>query len=86
MRRQGLDDKVKLLESLHELYTVYYRLDGVGDCYNGNLVPRTGMLQVFDLVPYEKGLLLLGPDPADDSRPATPLAQPKPLQGLYRLS
>ena len=80
MRRQGLHDKVKLLESLHELYTVYYRLDGVCDCYNGNLVPRTGMLQVFDLVPYEKGLLLLGPDPADDSRPATPLAQPK----LYR--
>lgn len=77
MRGQGLDNKVKLLESLHELYTVYYRLDGVCDTYNGNLVPRTGMLRVFDLVPYEDGLLLLGPDPADDSRAALPLVQPK---------
>lgn len=77
MRGQGLDNKVKLLESLHELYTVYYRLDGVCDTYNGNLVPRTGMLRVFDLVPYEDGLLLLGPDPDDDSRAALPLVQPK---------
>jgi len=77
MRRQGLDNKVKLLESLNELYTVYYRLDGICDTYNSNLAPRTGLLQVFDLVPYEKGLLLLGPDPADGSRPARPLPQPK---------
>ncbi|MCM1077621.1 MAG: nucleoside kinase [Bacteroides sp.] len=80
MRAQGLDDKVKLLLSLHELYTVYYRLDGVCDTYNGNLVPCTGMLKVFDLVTYEKGLLLLGPDPADPSQAMTPLPQPK----LYR--
>lgn len=80
MRSQGLADKVKLLETLHELYTVYYRLDGIADTYNGNLVPRTGMLSVFDLVPYEEGLLLLGPDPAEPSRPMIPLSQPK----LYR--
>ncbi|MCM1355489.1 MAG: hypothetical protein NC212_03680 [Staphylococcus sp.] len=80
MRAQGLDEKVKLLETLHDLYTVYYRLDGLADTYNGNLVPRTGMLRVFDLVPYEDGLLLLGPDPAEPSRPTIPLLQPK----LYR--
>lgn len=80
MRAQGLHEKVKLLETLHELYTVYYRLDGLADTYNGNLVPRTGMLKVFDLVPYEEGLLLLGPDSADPSRPTLPLSQPK----LYR--
>lgn len=80
MHSQGLHEKVKLLETLHELYTVYYRLDGLCDTYNGNLVPRTGMLKVFDLIPYEEGLLLLGPDAADPSRPTVPLAQPK----LYR--
>lgn len=80
MRNQGLDEKVKLLQTLHDLYTVYYRLDGLADTYNGNLVPRTGMLRVFDLVPYEDGLLLLGPDPAEPSRPTFPLLQPK----LYR--
>ncbi|MDE5665086.1 MAG: nucleoside kinase [Duncaniella sp.] len=80
MRGQGLHEKVKLLETLNELYTVYYRLDGICDTYNGNLVPRTGMLGVFDIVPYEEGLLLLGPDLADPSRPTIPLSQPK----LYR--
>ena len=46
---QGLDDKVKLLQSLHDLYTVYYRLDGVCDSYYGNLAPSTDMCPVFDL-------------------------------------
>ncbi|MBD5333983.1 MAG: nucleoside kinase [Bacteroides sp.] len=77
MRAQGLHEKVELLQTLHELYTVYYRLDGIADTYNGNLVPRTGLLGVFDLIPYEEGLLLLGPDLADPARPATPLPQPK---------
>lgn len=77
---QHLDDKVKLLKTLHELYTVYYRLDGICDSFYGNLAPSTGILGVFDLIPYEEGYLLLGPDPADTSRVATPVPQPK----LYR--
>ena len=76
-RRQGLNNKVRLLESLHSLYWVYWRLDGLCDSYYGELAPSTGLLNVFDLVPYEEGLLLLGPDVADPSRPATPLFQPK---------
>ena len=80
MRGQGLTDKVKLLSSIQDLYTVYYRLDGVCDTYNGNLVPSTGLLGVFDLILYENGLLLLGPDTLDKTRPAIPAPQPK----LYR--
>ncbi len=80
MRGQGLTDKVKLLSSIQDLYTVYYRLDGVCDTYNGNLVPSTGLLGVFDLILYENGLLLLGPDTSDKTRPAIPAPQPK----LYR--
>ncbi len=79
-RRQGLDNKVKLLETLHTLYTVYWRLDGVCDSYNGELAPSTGMLGVFDLRPYEEGLLLLGPDPSEPCSLAEPVPQPK----LYR--
>lgn len=75
--KQGLDDKVKLLRTLHELYTVYYRLDGVCDSYYGNLAPCTGMLDVFDLVLYKEGFLLLGIDSNDPSRPAAPVAQEK---------
>lgn len=76
-RRQGLNDKVLLLETLHDLYTVYYRLDGLCDSYYGALAPSTGMLGVFDLIPYEDGFLLLGPDDADPALVARPVSQQK---------
>lgn len=78
-RRQGLDDKVKLLSTLHEPYTVYYALDGVFDSYYGPLVPTTGLLKYFDLQPYKEGFLLLGIDTETDA-PAQPVTQEK----MYR--
>lgn len=80
--RQGLTDKVRLLKSLHQLYTVYYTLDGVCDCYYGNLAPTTGMCDVFDLRPYKDGFLLLGPSSADPSVVAEPIAQDKMFQAF----
>jgi len=61
-RKQGLVDKVRLLETVNQLYTVYYKLDDIIDSFFGPLVPSTGLLKVFDLIPYERGMLLLGPD------------------------
>ncbi len=81
-RHQGLMDKVKLLTSLHELYTVYYNLDGLCDSYYGPLAPSTGMLRVFSLVPYNDGMLLLGPDGNDPTRPCKAEPQPKMLQAF----
>ena len=78
--KQGLHDKVLLLRSTHELYTVYYRLDGVCDSYYGNLAPSTGMLRVFDLLPYKEGFLLLGVDPDNADVPPQPITQEK----MYR--
>ncbi len=76
-KKQGLVDKVKLLETSRSLYTVYYRLDGLADSYYGNLAPSTGMLKVFDLQPYKDGILLLGLDQYDPSQPAKPIKQEK---------
>ena len=76
-RKQGLEDKVKLLESIHDIYAVYYTLDGVSDCYYGALVPNTSMLNVFDLQPYKEGLLLLGPDKENPTKPVAPIQQEK---------
>ena len=76
-RKQGLKDKVRLLESINQLYTVYYKLDDIVDSFFGPLVPSTGMLKVFDLVPYEKGMLLLGPDRQELDKVATWKPQPK---------
>ena len=78
-RSQGLDDKVKLLSTLHEQYTVYYSLDGVYDSYYGALAPSTGLLPYFDLLPYKEGFLLLGIDRQTDA-PAQPVTQEK----MYR--
>ena len=78
-RAQGLDDKVKLLSTLHEPYTVYYSLDGVYDSYYGALAPSTGLLPYFDLLPYKEGFLLLGIDRQTDA-PAQPVTQEK----MYR--
>ncbi len=76
-RKQGLEDKVKLLETIHDIYAVYYTLDGISDSYYGALVTSTAMLNVFDLVPYEEGFLLMGPDPENPSVPQTPISQNK---------
>ena len=81
-RKQGLKDKVRLLEGINQLYTVYYKLDDIIDSFYGPLVPSTGMLKVFDLVPYEKGMLLLGPDRKDVSKVIQWEPQPKLYQAF----
>ena len=68
-RKQGLNDKVRLLESSNELYSVYYKLDNIIDSYYEPLAPSTGYLKAFNLEPYKDGMLLLGPDPNDETKP-----------------
>ncbi len=81
-RKQGLKDKVRLLEGFNQLYTVYYKLDDICDSFFGPLVPSTGMLKVFDLVPYERGMLLLGPDRKQLDRVISWEPQPKLFQAF----
>ena len=75
--RQGLHDKVQLLKTTHDLYTVYYELGNICDSYYGNLATSTGQIDVFDLIPYKDGMLLLGFDKQNPSQPATPSVQEK---------
>lgn len=76
-RRQRLDSKVLLLETVGSLYTVFYTLDGLADSYYGPLVPSTGWLDVFAIHPYKEGVLLMGPDPACPACATEPVAQEK---------
>ncbi|MBR5333092.1 MAG: nucleoside kinase, partial [Muribaculaceae bacterium] len=75
--RQGLADKVQLLKSNRELYTVYYELDNICDSYYGNLASTTGQIDTFNLIPYKDGVLLLGFDTLNPSQPAKPISQEK---------
>lgn len=77
-RKAGMLDKIALLETISELYTTYYTLDGMPDCFLGDLAPSSGYVKVFDLRKYEAGMLLLPPDFANDpTRPATMIPQEK---------
>lgn len=57
-REQGLDAKVNLLETLHELYTTYYNLAGIADGFYGPLAPSTAFLKDFNIRKYKGGFLL----------------------------
>lgn len=75
--RQGLRDKVLLMDTTSELYTTYYRLDGLADSYYGPLAPSTLNIGVFSLLPYKDGMLLLGNEPENPDVPRQPLTQEK---------
>lgn len=67
-RAAGDHSKVKLLESVGDLYTVYYDLDGYRDYYYGALLPNTSDIHLFGLELYYDGLLLRIPDRKEPSR------------------
>ena len=79
-RKEGLDDKVNLLETSTDLYTVYYTLGEVADCYFGPLAPSTGMIDLFDLIPDHNGMILLGC--AKNGEPAA--EKPIPQEKMFR--
>ena len=76
-KQNGLTDKVKLLESIGELYTTYYTLDDTADYFYGSLLIKTSQLKIFDVIPYGDGLLLRLPDPEHPGQLRPMRDQPK---------
>lgn len=58
---QGMEDKQKLFWYRRSSYVNLYCLDGYYEYNYGYMVPSTGYLCAFDLIPYEEGLMLLLP-------------------------
>ncbi len=79
-RKAGFTDKVRLLETSGEAYTDYYTLGDTSDYYYGKLVPSTGYLTVWGLLPYHDGLLLQTPSREDPSRVTPFTDQPKTFE------
>ena len=75
----GMEDKVKLLETSGSIYTYYYTLEDTVDYYYGNLLPSTGFLYLFDLVKYYDGLLLRVPCKEDPTKLEEVIKQEKML-------
>ena len=76
-RKKGMMDKVILLETLGVPYSRFFRIDDFIDYYNSILVPSTGYLSLFDIVPYRHGMVLLIPDKKQPSQITKFIDQPK---------
>lgn len=76
-RERGQMDKVLLLETLSRPYANYFELDGYPDFYNGPLLPGTGYLKIFDLLPFYDGMLLRVPNRENPSVLEEMIPQPQ---------
>jgi len=56
--KQGLEEKAELFEQQGHMYSFLYFLKGLGNYFYGNLMPSTGYISNFGLVPYFDGILL----------------------------
>ena len=79
-RSNGLEDKVRLLQTCDDVYINYYTLDGTPDYFYDALVPSTGYLDVFALEAYSGGILLRVPDRHNPSSLAPFFEQPKTFE------
>lgn len=80
-RNQGLNAKVTLLETLHELYTTYYTLSNLADGFYGPLAPSTGFISSFHLSLYKEGFLLF---PYSKEKTEKKLKENPPQEKMYK--
>ena len=65
---QNQPHKAELRRSLGRYFCRVYHLDGQTDSFHGPLVPSTGLLSVFDLMPFHEGFCLQYPSDEDVTR------------------
>ncbi len=56
--KQGLEDKALLFEQQGHMYSFLYFLRDLGNYFYGNLLPSTGYISNFGIIPYFDGILL----------------------------
>lgn len=61
-RKVGLETKANLIETTNRLFADIDCLDDTINSFYYSLVPSTSYLKVFDLAPFDKGIILLMPD------------------------
>lgn len=80
----GMKEKAQLIRSSGWLYTNVDILDGTVNAFFFHLVMSTGYLKIFDLVPYQSGMMLFMPDNDKDySEPGVITKQDK-LFGIFK--
>ena len=86
-RKLGANSKIRLLETLGQMYTTYYELDGYIDYYYGSLLTNTSQLYLFGLEKYYDGVLLRIPSTKNPAELGEMIRQDKMVeifQGHHR--
>ena len=78
---QGMDDKARLFRYRRGSYVNVYCLDGYYDYNYGYMVPSTGYLEHFDLLPYRDGMMLMLPGRQEPER----VRQFEPREKLFQV-
>ena len=68
--RQGMYDKVKLFNYRRTSTVNVYECDGYCDYYYGYMMPNTGYVKWFRVIPYDEGFMLLLPTRKEPDRVA----------------
>lgn len=80
---QGQRHKAELRRSLGRYFCRIYYLDGQVDTFHGPMVPSTGYLKVFGLMPFHKGFCLQPPSQSDITR-VTPRRPQSKLSATFK--
>jgi uridine kinase len=68
-RKRGALDKIRLLKHLRTRTVTLHGIRKFWDYFTGPLLPSTGKVSCFDLVPYDPGFVLMPFDPDDCANP-----------------
>jgi len=83
LKQQGLTDKAQLFEQQGNLFSSLYFLNDVANYFYGHLLPSTGYISIFGLIPYFNGLLLQVPKPKNFDK-LHKLVERKKLFGIFQ--
>ena len=81
---RGMLDKAELFKYRRTSKTNMYVLDGYADYFYGYMLPSTGYIKGFDLVPYADGFVLVIPD--RNTLQCAPYKAPEKLYNVLRKS
>lgn len=79
-KKLGYDDKIKLLQTVNDVYVKYYTLGDTADYYYDALLPSTRYMKVWSLTKYKNGLILRVPDRHQPDQLAPFFEQPKTFE------
>ncbi len=77
--REGREDKVQLLSYRPGYDTPMYGCGGMWEYFYGAMLPSTGWVPVFSLLPHDPGLVIQMPGPENPLVPAPYVKRPKHL-------